>query len=39
VHLPSAPLAGTYSVTARVDGVPGETNLTNNVATYSVHFN
>ena len=39
VTLPSAPTPGTYSVTARVDKVPGETNLTNNVITYSVIFN
>jgi hypothetical protein len=39
VTLPSDPTPGTYSVTARVDKVPGETNLTNNVITYSVIFN
>jgi len=39
VHLPSAPESGTYSVTARIAAVPGETNLTNNVITYSVQFN
>jgi hypothetical protein len=39
VTLPSDPTQGTYSVTARVDKVPGETNLTNNVITYSVIFN
>ena len=39
VKLPSAPTPGTYSVTTRVDKVPGEANLTNNVITYSVIFN
>jgi hypothetical protein len=39
VTLPSDPTPGTYSVTARVAKVPGETNLTNNVITYSVIFN
>jgi hypothetical protein len=39
VTLPSAPTPGTYSVTARVDRVPRETNLANNVITYSVTFN
>ncbi len=39
VTLPSAPTPGTYSVTARIAKVPGETNLGNNAITYSVIFN
>jgi hypothetical protein len=39
VKLPSAPTAGTYSVTARIDAVPGEANLANNAITYQVIFN
>lgn len=39
VHLVSKPPAGPYSVTATVAKVPGEKNLQNNTATYTVTFN
>jgi hypothetical protein len=39
VTLPSPPTPGTYAVTARVLKVPGETNLANNVITYTITFN
>jgi CARDB len=39
VHLPSKPETGPYTVTATVDGVPGEKNLKNNSQTYTVTFN
>lgn len=38
VHLPSKPETGPYTVTATIDKVPGETNLTNNSATYTITF-
>jgi hypothetical protein len=38
VKLLAKPEPGTYSVTATVDKVPGETNLTNNSATYIIDF-
>jgi hypothetical protein len=38
VHLPSTPPKGPYSVTATVVKVPGETNLKNNTATFTVTF-
>jgi hypothetical protein len=38
VTLSSAVTPGTYQVTVAVAKVPGETNLTNNTATYSVEF-
>jgi hypothetical protein len=38
VTLSSAVTPGTYQVTVTVDKVLGETNLTNNTATYSVEF-
>ncbi len=39
VPLSASPPAGQYTVTAEVMKVPGETNTTNNVLTYSVTFN
>jgi hypothetical protein len=39
VTLPSPPTPGTYQVTAQVLKVPRETNLTNNVMTYTIDFN
>jgi hypothetical protein len=39
VTLPSRPPSSTFSVTARVLKVPGETNLANNVITYTITFN
>lgn len=38
VKLPSPPAAGTYNVTAEVEPVPLETNLSNNSLTYAVTF-
>jgi hypothetical protein len=38
VHLPSKPQTGPYTVTAKVNKVPGETNLQNNSASYIIHF-
>jgi hypothetical protein len=38
VHLPSKPGTGPYTVTATVDKVPGETNLGNNTASYTITF-
>ena len=38
VTLPSSPTPGTYQVTASIAPVPGEKDLTNNSATYSVTF-
>jgi hypothetical protein len=38
VTLPSTPTTGPYQVVATVDKVPGESNLTNNTATYDVTF-
>jgi hypothetical protein len=38
VTLPSTPPAGPYSVSATVHKVPGETNLKNNTATFTVDF-
>ncbi len=38
VKLPSSPPAGTYSVTATVEPVPGEKNSANNSQTYQVTF-
>ena len=39
VTLASAPAKGTYTIKATIDKVPGETNLTNNVLSYTVEFN
>ena len=39
VTLPSAPLKGSYSVTATIEKVPFENDLQNNTHTYSVTFN
>ncbi len=39
VPLPASPPAGQYTVTAQVMKVPGETNTSNNVLTYSITFN
>ena len=39
VHLPSEPPPGPYSVLASIGGVPGENDLQNNRATYTVSFN
>ena len=39
VTLPSPPTPGTYTVTARVLKVPRESNLANNVLTYTIDFN
>jgi len=38
VQLPKPPTAGTYNVTTEVEKVPGETNTSNNKATYAVTF-
>jgi hypothetical protein len=38
VKLPSSPPAGTYSVTATVESVPGEKNAANNSQTYQITF-
>jgi len=38
VTLPSTPQIGPYQVVARIDKVPGESNVTNNTATYDVTF-
>jgi hypothetical protein len=38
VPLKTAPAAGTYTVQAMVEKVPGETNLTNNSQSYTVTF-
>ncbi len=39
VHLPASPTPGTYSVIAKVAGVPVENDFKNNTFTYSVTFN
>ena len=38
VTLPSAPTPGSYQVTATVEKVPGETNVTNNSMTFPITF-
>lgn len=38
VNLPTAPTAGTYSVVAEVEPVPGEKNTSNNSLSFSVAF-
>jgi hypothetical protein len=38
VPLSSAPPSGTYSVTARIERVPGEVSVTRNSQTFSITF-
>ena len=38
MKLPNPPSAGTYNVTAEVEAVPLETNLSNNSFTYAITF-